>query len=171
MKQVHNLFLSIDKMFLLLLHRYSEEINSQHSRRHSNDTNSDLSECEIFPDDANVPSGGFGSVRRSSKAGEILASPTHRKLTPTNLGPSSPNRRNSKKSQSESSSTSSHKQQKLAIDELHSFYKKKIAEINKKHENALKTLNYKYDQFENRQTDDEYMVSCFGCVFSSLLWF
>lgn len=141
--------------------RYSEDINSQHSRRHSNDTNSDLSEAEIFPDDANISLDGIGNIRRSSKAGEILASPTHRKLTPTNLGPSSPSRRSLRNSQSESSSPSSHKQQKLAIDELHNFYKKKIAEINKKHDNALKALNYKYDQFENRQTDDEYMVSCF----------
>lgn len=107
---------------------------------------------------------GSGNIRRSSKAGEILASPTHRKLTPTNLGPSSPGRRGVKQSHSETSSPGSHKQQKFAIDELHSYYKKRITEMNKKHEDAMKALTRKYELFENRHTDDEYMVSCFSNV-------
>lgn len=63
--------------------QYSEEVFSQQSRRHSNDTGSELSDQE------NNPTEGFHSQQASPKRkkDELYASPTHRKITPTNIGP------------------------------------------------------------------------------------
>lgn len=146
--------------------RYSEEVFSQHSRRHSNDTNSDLSDGEIFlPEDNASPRN-----RRKSKAGEILASPTHRKITPTNIGnPASPTKRAiAKQNANDSRSSSSGGSSKaapphLAVDELHEFYRKKMVELKRSHEDTVRNLNYKLQSFQNRQADDEYMVSYHVC--------
>lgn len=62
--------------------RYSEEIFSQHSRRHSNDTGSEISDEEHLPDD-HLQSHHLSPKRK--KKGEILASPIHRKITPTGI--------------------------------------------------------------------------------------
>lgn len=64
--------------------QYSEEVFSQQSRRHSNDTGSELSDQEN-----NQTEEGFNSQQTSPKRkkDELYASPTHRKITPTNIGP------------------------------------------------------------------------------------
>lgn len=139
--------------------RYSEEVFSQHSRRHSNDTNSDLSDAEVFADDY-IPS----NMKRRSKAGEILASPTHRKITPTNLGEVlSPTRRIIKMTSRSATPSSGDakidgKDMEMNTDELHEFYRKKIAHINRCHEENLRQMKAREKRYEDRTQDDEYMV-------------
>lgn len=130
---------------------------SQHSRRHSNDTNSDLSDDEIFlPDEAKI-----GDIRRASKTGEILLSPTHRKLTPTNIRStgSSPIKRAIKMSQSEFRSLDNNKFDQSNVDEIHEHYRKVIANLKQSHEESVKHLKYELQSFEGQQADDEYLVS------------
>lgn len=62
--------------------RYSEEVFSQHSRRHSNESSSELSDQEQLLDE-HTPSIQQSSPKRKSK--DLLASPTHRKITPTSI--------------------------------------------------------------------------------------
>lgn len=127
---------------------------SQHSRRLSNDTNSDLSDNEMFMPEDMAP-----VVRRRSKAGDILASPTHRKITPTNISAASSPRRPASARYSHRSSLGSPRDQKDArIDELHEFYRKQIADLKRSNEEAANRLSYK---FQSRQSDDEYLVSRF----------
>lgn len=63
--------------------RYSEEVFSQHSRRHSNESGSELSDQEQLMEDQ-VSNTQPISPKRKSK--DLLASPTHRKITPTSIG-------------------------------------------------------------------------------------
>lgn len=148
---------AINHFFAIYFCRYSEEVFSQHSRRHSNDTNSDLSDTEIYPDD-------YSNLKRKSKAGEILASPTHRKITPTNLGEIlSPTRRIIRMTSRSATPSSGDakmdgKDLEMSADELHEFYRKKIAHINRCHEENLKHINIRMRRLEERTTDDEYMV-------------
>lgn len=62
--------------------QYSEEVFSQQSRRHSNDSGSDVSDRE-FPIEETL-SRHESPLRRHKE--ELYSSPTHRKLTPTNIG-------------------------------------------------------------------------------------
>lgn len=105
-------------------------------------------------------------MRRKSKAGEILASPTHRKITPTNISGaaslSSPKRASSRSSQNNSiASSNGHKES--AVEHLHEFYRKQIADLKRSHDEIIKHLNYK---LQSRQSDDEYTVrSTVACHF------
>lgn len=132
---------------------------SQHSRRHSNDTNSDLSDDEIFlPDETKM-----SSIRRTSKTGEILASPTHRKLTPTHIKStgSSPIKRAKKFSQSDFRSFDADRIDNQNADDIHDHYRKVIAELKQTHEDKVKHLQYQLQSLEGPPaiTDDEYLVS------------
>lgn len=92
-----------------------------------------------------------GSVRRSSKTGDILASPTHRKLTPTHIRStgSSPSKRISKMDRNVFRS----------LDDLHTHYATIIADMKHSHEETVKHLKYKLRALENPQNDEEYLVS------------
>lgn len=130
---------------------------SQHSRRHSNDTNSDLSDDELFlPDEAKS-----GGIRRTSKTGDILASPTHRKLTPTNIrsAESSPLKRVTRKLKSEFRSFDEQKLDNLNADEIHEHYRNVIANLKQSHEEKIKHLKFDLQSMERPPTDDEYLVS------------
>lgn len=131
---------------------------SQHSRRHSNDTNSDLSDDELFLLDETKLS---GSIRRTSKTGEILASPTHRKLTPTHIKStgSSPIKRNNKLSRNQFRSFDDDKMDQVNADEIHDHYRKVIAELKQMHEDKVKHMEYKLHSLECVPPDDEYLVS------------
>lgn len=63
--------------------RYSEEVFSQQSRRHSNESGSEISDQEQLIED-HIPNIQQDSPKRKSK--DLLASPTHRKITPTSIG-------------------------------------------------------------------------------------
>lgn len=128
---------------------------SQHSRRHSNNTNSDLSDDELFLPDDNKS----GIVRRTSKTGDILASPTHRKLTPTHIRStgSSPSKRISKVDRNVFRSLDAEKG--LSLSDLHTHYETTIADMKHSHEETVKHLKYKLRALENPQNDEEYLVS------------
>lgn len=131
---------------------YSEEVFSQHSRRHSNDTNSDFSDDDLLlPDDVKP------AISRHSKAGEILSSPTHRKLTPTHIrsNGSSPTKRLTRLNLME---TLTHAEGPAA-HELHEYYSNIIASLKRSHEDKEKELTYKLQKLEGLGTDDEYLVS------------
>lgn len=103
-------------------------------------------------------------MKRKSKAGEILASPTHRKITPTNLGEVlSPTRRIIKMTSRSATPSSGDakidgKDLEMNADELHEFYRKKIAHINRCHEENLKQMKMRIQRLEERAGDDDYMV-------------
>lgn len=71
--------------------QYSEEVFSQHSRRHSLDTGSDISDQDNLPEE--VGGGGTGTPTPKHTKTALLNSPTHRKLTPTSLEKRSPSKR------------------------------------------------------------------------------
>lgn len=145
---------------MLFSFSFSEEVFSQHSRRHSNDTNSDLSDDELFlPDETK----GSGSIRRTSKTGEILASPTHRKLTPTHIKStgSSPIKRINKLSRNQFRSFDDEKMDQINVDDahIHEHYRKVINELKQMHEDQVKHMQYKLQSLKGSPTDDEYLVS------------
>lgn len=77
----------MDVTFSFHRFRYSEEVFSQHSRRHSNESGSELSDQEhLMEDQDQVPhiQSTISPKRKSSK--DLLMSPTHRKITPTSIG-------------------------------------------------------------------------------------
>lgn len=137
---------------------FSEEVFSQHSRRHSNDTNSDLSDDELF-----LPDETKGSIRRTSKTGEILASPTHRKLTPTHIKStgSSPIKRINRFSRNQFRSFDDEKMDQMNVDDahIHDHYRKVIDELKQMHEDQVKHMQYKLQSLKGSPTDDEYLVS------------
>lgn len=142
---------------LSLPRRYSEEIFSQHSRRHSNDSGSELSEHDALPNDA-IPSKQATPRRRTSTKADIWSSPTHRKITPTNIDPtavepstvaaSSPLRRRDHDDPDPEST----------VQEVQAFYREKIIEINRQHEESMRILKFRLKRFECRTADDEFMV-------------
>lgn len=157
--EVH-VILILTFVFFYFPFRYSEEVFSQHSRRHSNDTNSDLSDDEIFlPDETKLS--GSACIRRTSKTGEILASPTHRKLTPTHIKStgSSPIKRINKHSRYQFRSFDDEKIDHVHADDIHEHYRKVIAELKQTHEDSVKHMQYKLQSFEGPPADDEYLVS------------
>lgn len=137
------------------LFRYSEEVFSQHSRRHSNDTNSDLSDDEIFQ----LEDSKNGGIRRASKTGEILASPTHRKLTPTHIRSTGSSPMKRIKRICEFRSLDGDKTDNSNTTDVHEHYQKVIAELKQSHEEKIKHLQYKLQTFEGPPADDEYLVS------------
>lgn len=157
------------KFWSLFPFRYSEEVFSQHSRRHSNDTNSDLSDDEIFLLDETKLSGS-GGIRRTSKTGEILASPTHRKLTPTHIKStgSSPIKRIQKLSRHPFRSFDDDKMDNANADDIHEHYRKVIAELKQTHEDKVKHMEYKLQSLEGPPPDDEYLVSKYLVTISRL---
>ncbi|XP_055300379.1 A-kinase anchor protein 9 isoform X4 [Sitodiplosis mosellana] len=155
-KEMENLRMYFERKCTDLEKQYSEDVFSQHSRRHSNDTNSDLSDDEIFlPDETKA-----GVVRRTSKTGDILASPTHRKITPTHIRStgSSPIKKLRKGSQSEFRSLDNSKLVNLNAEEIHEHYRNVIADLKQTHDENVKQLKYKLQSFEGPQADDEYLT-------------
>ncbi|KAJ6647187.1 hypothetical protein Bhyg_02407, partial [Pseudolycoriella hygida] len=80
----------------------------------------------------------------------LLTSPTHRKITPTSIGDlTSPLRQIDIRNDDQDPEPT--------VDEIHAFYKDKISELNKNHEDSLRRLRTRLKRFENRSSDDEYM--------------
>lgn len=65
--------------------QYSEDVFSQHSRRHSNDTGSDISDQEIVLEEEKQRSSLPSTPKHKDKKNDLYSSPIHRKLTPTSL--------------------------------------------------------------------------------------
>ncbi|KAG4070360.1 hypothetical protein HA402_006502 [Bradysia odoriphaga] len=133
--------------------QYSEEVFSQHSRRHSNESGSELSDQEQLIDD-HISNIQPTSPKRKSK--DLLASPTHRKITPTSIGDLlSPLRKIDVQNEDQDPEPT--------VDEIHAFYKDKIAELNRNYDDTTRRLRLRLKRFENRSADDEYMVSFVYC--------
>lgn len=133
--------------------RYSEEIFSQHSRRHSNDSTSELSDQEPLPDDrrCSLPnSPKHDTPRRKSTKPDIWSSPTHRKITPTSIGADA---------HVAVAGGSDDADPEPTVQEVESFYRDKIAEINRQHEESVRMMKFRLKRFECRNSDDEFMVS------------
>lgn len=116
-----------------------------------------------MPDEAKL-SIGSGGIRRTSKTGEILASPTHRKLTPTHIKStgSSPIKRAINKysrNQFRSFDDGDDKMGLASADEIHEHYRKVIAELKQMHDDNVKHMQYKLQSLEGPPPDDEYLVS------------
>lgn len=143
-------------MKIVYIYSYSEEVFSQHSRRHSNDTNSDFSDDDILlPDDARP------TISRYSKAGDILSSPTHRKLTPTHVrsNGSSPIKRLSRGNLNDCLSLGKLDDKNRNADEIHDYYSNIISSLKRSHEEKEKQLAYKLQKLGNLGADEEYLVS------------
>lgn len=81
-QEMENLRCYFERKCSELEKQYSEEVFSQQSRRHSNDSGSDASDREFGLEET---LSHHGSPLRRHKD-ELYASPTHRKLTPTSIG-------------------------------------------------------------------------------------
>lgn len=145
--------------------RYSEEIFSQHSRRHSNDSGSELSDNEALPNDA-VASKPPTPRRRTSTKSDIWSSPTHRKITPTNIDDSAvqPTATATTSAAAATALTPLRRRDhddpdpESSVQEVQAFYREKINEINRQHEESVRILKFRLKRFECRTADDEFMV-------------
>uniref|UniRef100_A0A1A9US20 Uncharacterized protein n=1 Tax=Glossina austeni TaxID=7395 RepID=A0A1A9US20_GLOAU len=132
--------------------QFSDDVFSQKSQHQEADTFSSASECldeELIPDDfgGNKRSlNNLSSPKKRSKA-ELLLSPSHRQITPSN------------DAFGEDLIKNQGSQLALEITELKAFYQSKIREIRRTHEENLKKLIDKLKYYESRYPEDDFMVS------------
>uniref|UniRef100_A0A1A9WE88 Pericentrin/AKAP-450 centrosomal targeting domain-containing protein n=1 Tax=Glossina brevipalpis TaxID=37001 RepID=A0A1A9WE88_9MUSC len=132
--------------------QFSDDVFSQKSQRQGADTLSSASECsdqELIPDDfvENKKSlNNLSSPKKRSKA-ELLLSPSHRQITPSN------------DAFGEDLIKNQGSQLALEITELKTFYQSKIREIQHTQEENLKKLIDKLKYYESRYPEDDFMRS------------
>uniref|UniRef100_A0A1B0GCZ9 Pericentrin/AKAP-450 centrosomal targeting domain-containing protein n=1 Tax=Glossina morsitans morsitans TaxID=37546 RepID=A0A1B0GCZ9_GLOMM len=132
--------------------QFSDDVFSQKSQHQEADTFSSASECldeELIPDDfgGNKRSlNNLSSPKKRSKA-ELLLSPSHRQITPSN------------DAFSEDLIKNQGSQLALEITDLKAFYQNKIREIRRTHEENLKKLIDKLKYYESRYPEDDFMRS------------
>ncbi|XP_055383672.1 pericentrin isoform X2 [Condylostylus longicornis] len=154
-KEMEDLRTYFEKKCADLEKQYSEEIFSQHSLR--NDVQSDVSDQENLPhDDSPIKNQTSSKTKetniRKRTREELYASPSHRQMTPTAISPE----RNQRKS-SLIEENAKEGEPDIDVNELKTFYKEKIQELNDKHEKIVKNLNEKLKRFESKYADDEFM--------------
>ncbi|XP_053688729.1 A-kinase anchor protein 9 isoform X2 [Sabethes cyaneus] len=130
--------------------QFSEEVISQNSRRLSNETASDTSDQEEFPEE----NGGYQAKTNKSPKRNlkelIYLSPTHRKITPTTID-------TTEGSADEVMEITTEVEQVLKLEQTsHEFCENRIAELNRKHEADLEQLREKLKHYEDRETTDEF---------------
>uniref|UniRef100_A0A1Q3G104 Putative a-kinase anchor protein 9 n=1 Tax=Culex tarsalis TaxID=7177 RepID=A0A1Q3G104_CULTA len=151
-----------EKKCVELEKQYSEEVFSMHSRRVSNDTVSDISDQEEFPEE----NGGYQSKHTSPKRKlkeEIYLSPTHHKITPTTIdtaGEGSADEVMEVVAEVE-------KDIQLNPDQLNQFYKTKIAEMRRKHDADIKQLQERLKYFEDQEANEEFILNTEAPVVSA----
>ncbi|XP_055383678.1 golgin subfamily A member 4 isoform X7 [Condylostylus longicornis] len=155
-KEMEDLRTYFEKKCADLEKQYSEEIFSQHSLR--NDVQSDVSDQENLPhDDSPIKNQTSSKTKetniRKRTREELYASPSHRQMTPTAISPE----RNQRKS-SLIEENAKEGEPDIDVNELKTFYKEKIQELNDKHEKIVKNLNEKLKRFESKYADDEFMA-------------
>uniref|UniRef100_A0A1B0AJB8 Pericentrin n=1 Tax=Glossina pallidipes TaxID=7398 RepID=A0A1B0AJB8_GLOPL len=132
--------------------QFSDDVFSQKSQHQEADTFSSASECldeELIPDDFGgnkISLNNLSSPKKRSKA-ELLLSPSHRQITPSN------------DAFSEDLIKNQGSQLALEITDLKAFYQHKIREIRRTHEENLKKLIDKLKYYESRYPEDDFMVS------------
>lgn len=129
-----------------------------------------------MPEDKSQQQSHQGTPKRRSTKSDIWASPTHRKITPTGLG----EMLSGAVSRQQTPTGSAKDDEKVSprlnpisklvyhflfqdpeptIQELEAFYRDKIADLNKSHDDAVRMLKFRLRRFETRNSDDEYMVN------------
>ncbi|GAB0099973.1 pericentrin [Sergentomyia squamirostris] len=116
--------------------QYSEEIFSQHSQRHTDDTNSDFSDQDLLPAEP------LSSMNKFKD--ELYSSPTHRKITPTSI---------------DGSPRKSTEDPEVTLSNLRSHYERKIARMSEIHSETVRVLRDKLKRFEAKYADDEFMTN------------
>ncbi|XP_055624894.1 A-kinase anchor protein 9 isoform X3 [Toxorhynchites rutilus septentrionalis] len=131
--------------------QYSEEVFSQQSRRLSNDTATDISDQEDFPEE----NGGYQSKPCSPKRklkDEIYQSPTHRKITPTTVDTT-----DGSADEVLAVESALAKEPDTSMEGLRSFYQNKIKDSNRKHEVEINRLRERLKQYEDNDTNEEFI--------------
>ncbi|KAL9904593.1 pericentrin-like protein isoform 2-T2 [Glossina fuscipes fuscipes] len=132
--------------------QFSDDVFSQKSQHQEADTFSSASECldeELISDDfgGNKRSlNNLSSPKKRSKA-ELLLSPSHRQITPSN------------DAFGEDLIKNQGSQLALEITDLKVFYQSEIGEIRRAHEENLKKLIDKLKYYESRYPEDDFMRS------------
>ncbi|XP_037890301.1 protein MLP1 isoform X5 [Glossina fuscipes] len=131
--------------------QFSDDVFSQKSQHQEADTFSSASECldeELISDDfgGNKRSlNNLSSPKKRSKA-ELLLSPSHRQITPSN------------DAFGEDLIKNQGSQLALEITDLKVFYQSEIGEIRRAHEENLKKLIDKLKYYESRYPEDDFMT-------------
>ncbi|XP_062558955.1 centromere-associated protein E isoform X2 [Armigeres subalbatus] len=131
--------------------QYSEKVFSQHSRQMSNDTASDISDQEEFPEE----NGGYHSKHTSPKRKvkeDIYLSPTHRKITPTTIDTTESSADEVMEIVMEAEDDTH-----LNIDSLREYYQNKVKEMKRQHERDLNELRKTFHQFEETEANTKCM--------------
>ncbi|XP_035785183.1 pericentrin-like isoform X2 [Anopheles albimanus] len=132
---------------------YSEEVFSQQSRRLSNDeTASDISGAEEFPEENGGYQSKHTSPRRKHKE-DIYLSPTHRKITPTSIDATDMGVDEVLVVEMEEAPEISH----LSKEELKEFYQSKIRELKQQHERVFATLHEKLRAYEVKEQEKQFI--------------
>ncbi|XP_039431177.1 pericentrin isoform X3 [Culex pipiens pallens] len=152
-----------EKKCVELEKQYSEEVFSMHSRRVSaNDTVSDISDQEEFPEE----NGGYQSKHTSPKRKlkeEIYLSPTHHKITPTTIDTAGEG------SADEVMEVVAEVEKDIQMnpDQLNQFYKTKIADLRRKHDADMKLLQERLKYFEDKEASEEFILNTEAPVVSA----
>uniref|UniRef100_A0A182Q838 Pericentrin/AKAP-450 centrosomal targeting domain-containing protein n=1 Tax=Anopheles farauti TaxID=69004 RepID=A0A182Q838_9DIPT len=138
-----------EKKVVELEKQYSEEVFSQQSRRLSNDdTASEISGAEEFPEENGGYQSKHTSPRRKHKEG-IYLSPTHRKITPTTIDATDASADEVLVVEIVEEKEHRH----LTADELREFYQSKIKELNAQHERVFANLREKLKLYEANEQE------------------
>uniref|UniRef100_A0A182SC54 Pericentrin/AKAP-450 centrosomal targeting domain-containing protein n=1 Tax=Anopheles maculatus TaxID=74869 RepID=A0A182SC54_9DIPT len=138
-----------EKKVVELEKQYSEEVFSQQSRRLSNDdTASEISGAEEFPEENGGYQSKHTSPRRKHKEG-IYLSPTHRKITPTTIDATDASA--DEVLVVEIIEEKEHRH--LTADELREFYQSKIKELNAQHDRVFTNLREKLKVYETKEQE------------------
>ncbi|XP_058065530.1 A-kinase anchor protein 9 [Anopheles bellator] len=140
-----------EKKVVELEKHYSEEVFSQQSRRLSNDdTASEISGAEEFPEENGGYQSKHTSPRRKHKD-DIFLSPTHRKITPTTIDAADAGGEEVLVVEIVEEPEHRH----LSTDELREFYQHKIKEIKRHHERLFANLHEKLRAYETAEQEKQ----------------
>uniref|UniRef100_A0AAG5DTB8 Pericentrin/AKAP-450 centrosomal targeting domain-containing protein n=1 Tax=Anopheles atroparvus TaxID=41427 RepID=A0AAG5DTB8_ANOAO len=141
-----------EKKCVELEKQYSEEVFSQQSRRLSNDdTGSEISGAEEFPEENGGYQSKHTSPRRKHKE-DIYLSPTHRKITPTTIDAT-----DGSADEVLVIEIPDDKHRNLTSDELREFYQSKIKEMNLQHERVFANLREKLSVYEAKEKGKQFV--------------
>ncbi|EAA07010.5 AGAP010655-PA, partial [Anopheles gambiae str. PEST] len=147
-----------EKKVVDLEKQYSEEVFSQQSRRMSNDdTASEISGAEEFPEENGGYQSKHTSPRRKHKEG-IYLSPTHRKITPTTIDATDASA--DEVLVVEIIEEQEHRH--LSAEEVREFYQSKIKELNAQHERVFANLRGKLKAYEAKEQEKHVLVSAYA---------
>ncbi|XP_059216948.1 golgin subfamily A member 4 isoform X9 [Stomoxys calcitrans] len=127
--------------------QFSDDVFSQKSQRQgmSSSESSDQEQLSLDYKSPSLPRSKETSPRKRFRA-ELLLSPSHRQMTPSN------------DAYNEEGQTNEGSQLALEITELKTFYQNKIHEIQRSQEENIKKLSDRLKYYETRYPEDEFMT-------------